>query len=99
MEHSTLTGIFNRLGDIRSELKEIRIQTNDSIVLTLPEAAQVTGLSKARFYRATREKELPYYKNHGRVYFKREDVENWMLQNRVNPSDEIIANAANSLIK
>ena len=67
-------------------------------VLSMSDAEAYTGLGKSRLYQATREKELPYYKNHGRVYFKREDLEAWMTQNRVSSTEEIETKALNHVI-
>ena len=64
-------------------------------VLSMNESEAYTGLSKSRLYQATREKELPYYKNLGRVFFKREDLEAWITQNRISSTDEIETFALN----
>ena len=100
MEQKLLTGIFNRLGDIRGDIREIKKEQLNTTknIFTLPEAANFTGFMKARLYKATRKNELPYYKSHGRVFFKRIDLENWMLQNRVDSESEGQTSALNSII-
>lgn len=37
------------------------------------------------------EKEIPYFKNRGKVIFKRDEIQEWMLSNRVRTTKEFIA--------
>lgn len=62
-------------------------------VLTLDEVAIVTGLKKGYIYRLTSEQKIPHYKPGGRVYFKKDEVEEWLLQNRVATLSEIDSKA------
>lgn len=53
-------------------------------VLTMDDVVTLTGLSKAYLYKLTCNREIPYYKPNGKViYFDRQEVEEWMKQNRV----------------
>lgn len=53
-------------------------------VLTLEDAALLTGLSKSHLYRLTCTHQIPYYKPNGKqIYFDRAELEAWMRQNRV----------------
>lgn len=60
-------------------------------VLTMDEATIFTGLSKSYLYKLTCRKLIPYYKNKGMkgIYFKREELEAWMTQERVATQGEI----------
>jgi hypothetical protein len=41
-------------------------------------------------YKHTSNGTVPYYKPHGKlIYFKREDLDNWLLQNRHSTSEEL----------
>lgn len=62
-------------------------------VLTLDEVAIITGLKKGYIYRLTSEQKIPHYKPGGRVYFKKDEVEEWLLQNRVATMSEIDSRA------
>lgn len=62
-------------------------------VLTMDEAVIFTGLAKGYLYRLTSEQKIPHYKPGGRVYFKKDEVEEWLLQNRVATIDEINSSA------
>ena len=59
-------------------------------VLTFNEAALYTGLSKSYLYKLTSAGNIPCYKPNGKVlYFDRQEVEQWMLQNRNITRDEM----------
>lgn len=56
-------------------------------ILTLREVEKYTGLSRSTIYKMTHEKRIPFYKPTGKlIYFKRLEVEAWMLRN---PSFEV----------
>lgn len=64
-------------------------------VLTLGEAAYYLGLSENRVYHLVSSKDIPCYKKNRRaVYFKKSELEEWMLQNRQKSNAEIEAEAA-----
>lgn len=59
-------------------------------VLTFDEACSFTGLSKSYLYKLTASKRIPHYCPTGKLlYFNREELEAWLLQNRVSTSDEL----------
>ncbi len=52
-------------------------------VLTLDDVAVLTGLSKSHLYKLTFSHQVPYYKPNGKmIFFDREEVEDWMRQNK-----------------
>lgn len=58
-------------------------------VLTLDDAALLTGLSKSYLYRLTCTHQIPHYKPNGKqLYFDRAELEAWMKQNRVATTKE-----------
>lgn len=64
-------------------------------VLTLEEACLVTGLSKARIYTLTSNKQIPHYKLNGRkLYFNKAELERWLLSCRVDTTNEADGSAA-----
>lgn len=70
-------------------------------VLTMDEATIFTGLSKSYLYKLTCRKRIPYYKNKGMkgIYFKREELEAWMTQERVATQEEIEQEAIRYTVK
>lgn len=59
-------------------------------VLTFNEAVSFTGLGKSHLYKLTSTSKIPHYKPRQKLlYFDREELETWLLQNRVTTTDEI----------
>jgi excisionase family DNA binding protein len=64
-------------------------------VLTIEDAARYTGRSRSNLYKLTSRGIIPHYKPHGsRIYFKREELDAWMLQNPVRTAAAIEQEAA-----
>lgn len=63
-------------------------------VLGLDETVIFTGLSKGHLYRLTSEQRIPHYKKCRKLYFRKDDLEAWLLENRVNTNAEIDSMAA-----
>jgi excisionase family DNA binding protein len=69
-------------------------------VLTFSEVATLTGLSKSHLYKLTCKNKIPHYKPSGKmVYFNKQEVETWLMQNRVKTVDEIEVEAQNYCMK
>ena len=84
----------NLLKDEQVELLELfkQAQQQNKSILTMSEAAEFMGLSMSYLYKLTHWNKIPYYKPSGKiVYFKKEDLEDWMLQNRSTTEKEIEA--------
>lgn len=59
-------------------------------VLNIDDVATLTGYSKQYLYKLTSKNKIPHYKPQGKnIFFKKEELENWMLQNRQATVDEI----------
>ena len=85
---------------ILSELTEIRRMTilGQKKALTLSDASILTGLSKSNLYKQTCRKSIPHYKSAKMVYFDRDELTDWMLQNRVKTTDELETEAATYVV-
>ncbi len=69
-------------------------------VLNLDEVAVVTGLSKSHLYKLTSNGKIPHYKPNGKfIFFDRNEIEDWLLRNRVKTVNEIEAEAASYVNK
>lgn len=69
-------------------------------VLTLEEVAIYTGISKSHLYKLTGSRRIPHYCPTGKfLYFNREEVEEWLQQNRITPTDEIKEEAENYCLR
>ena len=64
-------------------------------ILSVPEACSYMDISKSYLYKLTHGREITYYCPHGKkIYFKREDLDSWMLGNIQFSKDQIKAQAA-----
>ena len=58
-------------------------------VLTIDDAAVLTGMSKSHLYKLTCSKQIPFYRPNGKLlFFDRLELESWLKQNRVTPEYE-----------
>lgn len=57
-------------------------------VLTMDEAAILTGYSKGFLYQLTSKRGIPFYKKANKIYFKKGELEEWMLDTRVRTQKE-----------
>jgi excisionase family DNA binding protein len=91
MEPSTPT-----LHDINAKLEllmsSILVSKN---VLCFEEAARYLGFAESYLYKLTSLQQVPFYKPLGKkLYFKREELDAWLLRNRAKTIDEINTAAA-----
>lgn len=91
----------NFFNEIKAQLLRIEELTLAGIkaVLNVTEASQFTGISRPQIYRLTSERRIPHYKKNNKLYFKKTELENWMLQNKVETIDEINSRASTYLYK
>lgn len=63
-------------------------------VLTAQETARYMGISMSYLYKLTMKKQIPHYKPMGKIcYFNRNEVEQWLLSNRVSTEQELNSKA------
>jgi len=68
-------------------------------IMTLEEASTYLGLSKSNLYKKKSLNTIPFYKPNGKIiYFKRSDLDLYMLGNRQATNDEIREEASNLTI-
>jgi excisionase family DNA binding protein len=59
-------------------------------VLTFDEAAKYSGISKSYLYKLTANGTIPHSKPNGKqIYFDREELESWLLSNKVKNKESI----------
>lgn len=77
-----------RLDEIEALLKKQYALSKE--ILTLEEAADFLSLSKSAIYKLTSKKEIPYYNPGGKkIFFKRIELENWVLTSKSVSVDEV----------
>ena len=59
-------------------------------VLTFEEACKYCGVSASSMYKHTSANRIAYYKPEGKlIYFKRDELDEWMLRNRQSTHEEM----------
>ena len=59
-------------------------------ILTTNEACKFLDYSKSYLYKLTHLRQLPHYKPHGKkIYFKKADLESYLLRNRIKTALEL----------
>ena len=92
------TNILTKLERIEKLLETQ--QAMQKQVLNFNDACIYLELSQSHLYKLTSTGSIPHYKPNGKkLYFKREELDTWLLRNRSNSIDEIEQEAANYLIK
>ena len=89
--------IIERLENLQRLIESQGIYTKE--VLNFNEACQYLELSQSHLYKLTSAGNIPHYKPNGKkLYFKRTELEAWLLRNRNFTQEEIEQKAANYLI-
>ena len=92
------TNILEKLERIEKLLETQ--QAMQKQVLNFNDACIYLELSQSHLYKLTSTGSIPHYKPNGKkLYFNRQELDNWLLRNRNNSIDEIEQEAANYLIK
>jgi excisionase family DNA binding protein len=61
-------------------------------VLNLNEACEFLELSQSHLYKLTCSGAIPHYKPNGKkIYFRRVELQDWLLRNRTSTSEEMIS--------
>lgn len=68
-------------------------------VLNFDDACYYTGRSKQNMYKLTSANKIPHYKPQGKMlYFKRSELDSWMLRNPVKTIENIESEAATRIV-
>ncbi|WP_026302597.1 helix-turn-helix domain-containing protein [Psychroflexus tropicus] len=90
--------LIQKLERIETLIEQQGILRKD--VLNFNEACQYLGLSQSHMYKLTSSKSIPHFCPQGkRLYFKRTELDDWLLRNRTDTQDELDQQAADYLIK
>lgn len=85
--------IEEKLFNIENSISKLNIAVKT--ILNTEEASEFLGLKPSYVYKLTSEKKIKFFKPSGKlIYFKKEDLENFLLQN---PSDIIPTEDSNTI--
>lgn len=68
-------------------------------VLTTSDLALLLNVSSSRIRHLTSAREIPYYKQGCRTYFKKSEIEAWQLSQRIATNEEINSQASTYIAK
>jgi excisionase family DNA binding protein len=68
---------------------------DESGVFDMNETAKYLKISKATLYGMTSKRILPYYKHGHRIYFRKNEIDDWINKGRVKTQEEIQEEASN----
>ena len=75
--------IKNCLHDAIEEIKSLPTPEEISDRCTIPEACEITGLSKSQLYKNTMDRAIPFEKYGRKLIFSRKELEAWMSDRTV----------------
>ncbi|MGN0033435.1 MAG: helix-turn-helix domain-containing protein [Candidatus Limimorpha sp.] len=77
--------------DIEKRLERIErlLVLGTKEVLNTADVALLLDVSESRIRHLTSAREIPYYKQGGRTYFKKKEIEEWQLSQRIPTNQEI----------
>lgn len=94
-----LAVIREAISELRETIADLRAERKRE-ALNLDEAAAYLGVKKSHLYKLTHQRLIPYYKPGGKsCYFKRAELDEWLLSNRVSTSSELNTQAIGYCIK
>ncbi|CAH0994229.1 hypothetical protein EMA8858_00338 [Emticicia aquatica] len=80
--------ILERLNKIEQHLQEQTLLKKD--ILNLEEASRYLDISSSHLYKLTSQKKIPHFCPQGKkLYFRREELNEWLLSNRQITTAEI----------
>ena len=81
-----LNKVANNIANLVAEL----IATSQKEVLNADEAAKFLNVSKSHLYKLTMGRKIPHYKPLGKlIYFRKTELEQWLLANRCATDEEL----------
>ena len=84
-----IVGMTDELKQV-ADLITANIISTTKAVLTVDEAARYMGIAKSTLYKMMMRREIPYSKPNGKVcFFDRQELEAWLMGNRIATADEI----------
>ena len=90
--------ILIRLDEIQKMIESQGLYTKE--VLNFNDTCRYLELSSSHLYKLTSNGTVPFYKPNGKkIYFRRTELDKWLLRNRTDSQSEIDQRAADYLIK
>jgi len=93
----TLESVHQELINLSSSIS--KAFTSNKEALDFNETAQYINQSRSYLYKLTSQGLIPHYKPNGKkLYFKRSELNEWVLKNKVYSSDELEQKAVDHMV-
>lgn len=70
-----------------------------SKIIGIEDAVKLTGYKRTTLYRKTSTGTIPHFKRNGKILFLREELENWLLENRRETTEEALVRLDESFLQ
>ena len=92
---------MNNLLSLDERLERIeQMLLSNKVIFNLPEACLYCNVTKSYMYKLTSSQKIPHYKPQNKaIFFKKSELDCWLLQNRVKTTEEIEQEASNFLLR
>ena len=87
--------VLEKLDRIEKLIKDLNINSKE--VLNFQEACQFLGFSASHLYKCTCAGIIPHFKPSKKIYFNRQELVEWLQQNRVCSNKELITMAESKI--
>ncbi|MBN8565725.1 MAG: helix-turn-helix domain-containing protein [Flavobacteriales bacterium] len=84
--------ILERLDRIEKAINSINIPTTipvNKAPMGVKELSEYLKLSDSAIYKLTSTSQIPHYKSGKKLYFKKEDIDDWIFSSRIKTIDEV----------
>lgn len=90
--------ILEKLAQLEGKIEEQNLLQKE--VLTFNDVCKYLDISASHLYKLTSQKQIPHFCPQGKkLYFNRTEVDQWLMRNRQETTEDIETAAANYLIK
>lgn len=97
-EADFFTGFLNNISELAIKIDDLRIL--QKTVLDFAETSTYLNISPSHLYKLTSQKLIPHFCPQGKkLYFKRDELDTWLLRNKKYSKEEIENEAINYIIR
>lgn len=95
--------IMDKLNSIEDLLKTLlkndKVEVPVTEILNLNQAAEHLSITKSTLYKKTSERSIPHFKQGKRLYFKRNELDTWLTEQKVKTISELEREANDYIMK
>ena len=85
---------------LKNELLKLidRQETQENTIMDFHAAREFLGFSASHLYKLTSQNLIPHSKRGKKLFFQKEELKSWLLENKVNTIEQIEEEAINNLL-